>query len=67
MSHYHVSGCKTEEFPAHITFLSVVQPEAVGHKRARQGSCYVLQLNNTGLILFTWEGGLVEKKAFSLC
>lgn len=30
MSHYHVSGCKTEEFPAHITFLSVVQPEALG-------------------------------------
>lgn len=56
MSHYHVSGGKTEEFPAHVTFLSVVQPEAVGHKRARQP-------NNTGRILFTWEGGLVEKKA----
>lgn len=64
MSQYRVTECKTEEFPAQVAFSQ--QPAAMGHGRAWQHSHSALQLNNTDLILSTWEAGLTEGKIFIL-
>lgn len=60
-----LQNAKQRGIPSSCYLLPVVQPAAVGHKRTWQRSHYVLQLNNTGLILSTWEGSLAEQKAFS--
>lgn len=60
-----LQNAKQRGIPSSGYLLPVVQPAAVGHKRTWQRSHYELQLNNTGLILSTWEGSLAEQKAFS--
>lgn len=60
-----LQNAKQRGIPRSCYVLPVVEPAAVGHKRTWLCSHYVLQLNNTGLILSSWEGSLAEQKALS--